>query len=137
MSLITEIARVFFDTCENGRGWEACRPFCHDDALFDVQAQSLAELKTLQAYCEYVPQLKLSLPDARYVLLNLATDDEHQTVMVYALFCGTHTGDIPVPATGRRIEADYVFVMRFSHGKISRVTKVWNDAYSAKQLGWA
>lgn len=138
MSLITEIARTFFATCESGMGWDACRPFCHEDAQFDVQAESLKHLKTVAAYSESIPQLQVTLPDARFELLSLATDDANHTVIAYALFLGTHTGpDGPVPPTGRCIEADYVFVMRFTEGKISRVTKVWNDAFSANQLGWS
>jgi ketosteroid isomerase-like protein len=42
-----------------------------------------------------------------------------------------------VPATGKKIAADYVYAMEFDGGKIRRMTKIWNDGHSLKQLGWA
>ncbi len=134
---IRETALQFFTACESGQGWEACRPYCHDDASFDVQAESLAGLKTVAAYSDSIPALLITLPDAHYELQFLSDDQPSQTVVAYALFRGTHTGpNGPVAPTGRQIDADYAFVMRFSEGKIARVTKIWNDAYSARQLGW-
>lgn len=38
MSNIVETAMAFFEVCETGKGWEACRHYCHDDASFSVQA---------------------------------------------------------------------------------------------------
>ena len=43
----------------------------------------------------------------------------------------------PVPATGKTIAADYVYAMEFDGDKISRMTKIWNDGHSMKELGWA
>jgi ketosteroid isomerase-like protein len=42
-----------------------------------------------------------------------------------------------VPPTGRTVEADYVYVMQFEGGRITHMTKIWNDAISLQQLGWA
>jgi len=56
----------------------------------------------------------------------------------YGVFSGTHTGSGgPIPPTGKRVEADYVYVMQFDGDKIRHMTKIWNDAISLKQLGWA
>ena len=33
--------------------------------------------------------------------------------------------------------ADYVYVMEFDGDRIRHMTKIWNDAISLKQLGWA
>jgi hypothetical protein len=30
-----------------------------------------------------------------------------------------------------------VYVMEFADGKIRHMTKIWNDGFSLKQLGWA
>lgn len=138
MSTMIETAMNFFDRCESGKGWLACQPYCHDDALFEVQAESLADYKTVKAYSDHMPELMITLPDAHYKLKCKALDEDEQTVMVYALFCGTHTGpDGPVPPTGKYIEADYAFVMQMKDGKVSRVTKIWNDEFSIQRLGWA
>ena len=42
----------------------------------------------------------------------------------------------PVPPTGKRVEADYVYIMEFEGDLIRNMTKVWNDGVSLKQLGW-
>ena len=56
----------------------------------------------------------------------------------YGVFRGTHTAQGgPVPPTGETVEADYVYVMQFDGDKIRHMTKIWNDAFSMKQLGWA
>jgi ketosteroid isomerase-like protein len=41
-----------------------------------------------------------------------------------------------VPPTGKKVEADYVYVMDFDNGRIKHVTKIWNDVVSLRQLGW-
>jgi predicted ester cyclase len=138
MSNLMTTAMQFFDACESGKGWEACQPFCHDDAAFEVQAESLAPYTTVEAYSDHLPELMVTLPDAHYKLKCQAVDEEKQTVMAYAHFCGTHTGPGgPVPPTGKYIEADYAFIMQMRDGKVSHVTKIWNDTFSIKELGWA
>lgn len=138
MSTITETAMAFFDACESGKGWAVCQQYCHPDAIFNVQAKSLEHLTTIATYSESIPHLLTILPDGHYQLRSVATDTERQIVLAYARFNGTHTGIAePVPATGKSMSADYVFVMRLSEGKIAEVTKVWNDSYSSDELGWS
>ena len=65
-------------------------------------------------------------------------DDERNNVAAYGVFRRTHTGDGgPIPPTGRSVEADYVYVMQFDADRIRHMTKIWNDAHSLQQLGWA
>ncbi|HCR9779044.1 ester cyclase [Pseudomonas aeruginosa] len=138
MSNIVETAMAFFEVCETGKGWEACRHYCHDDASFSVQAPSLEGFKTVDAYSESIPHLLEILPDAHYQLQSVAIDEKQQTVIAFAQFLGTHTGiGEPVPATGKALVSDYVFVMKMKDGKVSHVTKIWNDHHAALQLGWA
>jgi ketosteroid isomerase-like protein len=67
-----------------------------------------------------------------------AADEERNSVMAFAVFHGTQTGEGgPVDPTGKTVAADYVYVMEFADGKISHMTKIWNDVHSLKQLGWA
>ena len=54
------------------------------------------------------------------------------------MFSGTHSGPGgPVPPTGKRVSADYVYAMEFADGKISHMTKIWNAGWSMRELGWA
>jgi predicted ester cyclase len=135
---ITRIARDFFEACETGKGWEGCKGYCRDDATFSCQADALADVTTLAGYTDWMQGLLGPLPDGRYELMAFATDQEHNTVVAAAVFCGTHTGDDgPVPPTGKTVAADYVYAMQFDGDKIGHMTKVWNDGHSLKQLGWA
>ena len=136
MSSIKQTAERFFDACETGKGWESCREYCHDGATFAAQADALAGVDTLAGYTEWMKGMFTPLPDATYELSSFAVDQERQHVMAFAVFHGTNTGNGPVPPTGKKISADYVYVMQFDGDRIRHMTKVWNDVASLKQLGW-
>lgn len=133
-----QTARDFFDACETGKGWDACKIFCHDDANFESQADALADIKTLQAYTEWMKGLLVPIPNGRYELKAFAADTENHCVVGSAVFHGTHTAEGgPVPATGNSVSSDYVYVMNFQGDKIKSVTKIWNDVQALRALGWA
>ena len=137
MSSIRDTAERFFDACETGEGWQGCNQYCHPNATFSAQAGALADVKTLQGYTDWMKSMFTPLPDAKYEVRSFAVDDKRNNVSAYAVFRGTHTGPgAPVPPTGKRIEADYVYVMSFDGDRIRHMTKIWNDGFSLKQLGW-
>jgi predicted ester cyclase len=137
MSII-ETAKTFFDACETGKGWQECAQYCSADATFSCQSMALADTNTLEAYCEWMKGLLVPLPDGRYELKGFAVDPDRDIVLAFAVFHGTHTADGgPVPPTGNKVAADYVYSMEFAGGKISHMTKIWNDMESLKALGWA
>lgn len=138
MGSIKTTAQRFFEACETGKGWEGCRQYCHPGATFSAQAGALAGVDTLQAYTEWMKGLFTPVPDGRYEVRSFAVDEDRNNVAAYGIFRGTHTGEGgPVPPTGKPVEADYVYVMQFDGDKIGHMTKVWNDAISLQQLGWA
>jgi predicted ester cyclase len=138
MSTMTETAHQFFDACETGKGWEACQQHCHPDASFTAQAGALAGVDTLQAYTDWMKGLMTPMPDGRYELRSFGVDEARNNVTAFAVFRGTHTGEGgPVPATGKAVEADYVYMMQFDGDKIRHMTKIWNDVFSLQQVGWA
>lgn len=138
MASIRDTAAQFFDACETGKGWAGCQQFCRPGATFSAQADALAEVKTLQAYTDWMKGLFTPAPDGRYELKSFAVDEGRGNVIAYGVFHGTHTGEGgPVPPTGKRVAADYVYVMDFEGDKIRHMTKIWNDVHSLRQLGWA
>jgi predicted ester cyclase len=138
MASIRDVAERFFDACETGKGWEGCKQDCHPGATFAAQAEALAGVDTLQAYTEWAKNLLISLPDGGYEVRSFAVDEERNSVAAYGVFRGTHSGQGgPVPPTGKRAEADYVYVMEFDGDKIRHMTKIWNDGITMQQLGWA
>lgn len=133
-----ETALAFFDACESGKGWAGCRQYCHPNATFSAQTGALAGVKTLDQYAEWMKGLFGPCPDAKYEIRSFGVDDERKNVSAYGVFRATHTGQGgPVPPTGKKVEADYVYVMQFDGGQIRHMTKIWNDTISLQQLGWA
>jgi predicted ester cyclase len=137
MASIRDTARQFFDACETGKGWQACGRYCHPAATFSAQAGALGGVDTLEAYTEWMRNLLTPLPDGDYEVRSFAVDEERRNVAAYAVFRGTHSGEGgPVPPTGKRAEADYVYVMQFDGDRIRHMTKIWNDGFTLRQLGW-
>ena len=137
MSDILDTAKSFFEACETGKGWDACKAYCHPDATFSSQTNALSDISTLQGYCEWMKNLFTPIPDGRYELKFFAADDVDESVTAVAIFHGTQTGPGgPVPPTGNKIAADYVYHMVFDGECIKHMTKIWNDAISMQQLGW-
>jgi predicted ester cyclase len=135
---MSETAMAFFDACETGKGWDVCQDWCHEGASFSCQAATLAEISTLKDYTEWMKGLLTPIPDLTYDIAAFATDEARNAVSVYGVVHGTQTGPGgPVPPTGNAVTADYVYVMRFDGDKIRHMTKIWNDGYTLKQLGWA
>lgn len=136
MSSIEETEQ-FFDACEPGKGWEACRQYCQPQATFSAQADALAGVDTVEAYTESRKGLLTPVADGRYEVRSFGVDEDRNNVTAYAIFRGTHTNDGgPVPPTGKEVEADYVYIMEFEGEQIRHMTKVWNNVVSLKQLGW-
>ena len=138
MSETSEIARLFFDACDTGKGWGGCRTYCKPDASFSSQTGALADIETLEGYCEWMKNLLTPVPDGHYELKFFAEDQERACVAAFAIFHGTQTGPGgPGEPTGNTIAADYVYVMEFDGDSIRHMTKIWNDTISLQQLGWA
>ena len=138
MSEILETAKLFFEACETGKGWEGCREYCHLDASFSAQAGALADIKTIEGYTEWTKDILTPIPDGHYELRFFAEDEERKCVAAYAVFHGTQTGPGgPVEPTGKTVATDYVYAMQFENGRIQHMTKIWNDTTCLQELGWA
>lgn len=139
MTSITDTARAFFEACETGKGWDACKQYCSAEATFSAQSEAIGEIKTLADYTEWMKGLVTGpIPDGSYELKSFAVDEDRNNVCAYGVFKGTHTGDGgPIPATGKTASTDYVYVMEFNGDKISHMTKIWHSGVALQQLGWA
>ncbi|MGF1525473.1 MAG: nuclear transport factor 2 family protein [Candidatus Competibacterales bacterium] len=137
MSEKLEQAKRFFEACETGKGWGACKIHCHPGATFSAQSGVLAEIDTLEGYTDWMKNLLTPIPDGHYELKFFAEDQERNCVAAFAVFRGTQTGPGgPGEPTGKTIAADYVYAMEFEGDRIRHMTKIWNDTISLVQLGW-
>ena len=133
----SDSAEKFFQACDTGKGWDGCKEYCTPDATFSSQAEPLADVKTLEAYTDWMKGLCAIMPDGRYEVRSWAADEKRGNLSAYAVFTGTHTEEGgPVPPTGKSVAADYVYVMDFDGDRIRHMTKIWNDTVSLQQLGW-
>ena len=138
MPEITKTAQAFFEACETGKGWAGCQAYCAPNASFAAQAEPLADVKTLAAYCDWMAGLLTFVPDGSYEIKAFATDEDRNTVLAFGVFSGTHTGEGgPVAPTGKSTRSDYVYAMEFApDGKIRHMTKIWNAGWAVRELGW-
>lgn len=135
---ISTSARDFFDAIEGGKGWDGCRQWCHPDASFSCQADMLGDVTSVEGYAAWMQGLFTPIPDMYPEIKSLATDTERNSVVIFSVVHGTQTGEGgPIPATGNTVAADYVYVLQFEGDKIRHMTKIWNDNYTLKLLGWA
>lgn len=138
MASIRENAGLFFEACETGKGWDGCAQYCRPGATFSAQTGALAGVTTVEEYTDWMKGLLAIAPDGRAEIRSFGVDDARNSVAIYGIFRGTHTGEGgPVPPTGKSVEADYVYVLDHEADKIRHMTKIWNDAISLQQLGWA
>ncbi len=75
MSTHVNSAQQFFEACETGKGWNTCSSFCHPDATFASQTTALADISTLEGYCEWMKNLLTPIPDGHYELKFFAADE--------------------------------------------------------------
>ncbi|MEZ8029013.1 hypothetical protein [Enterovibrio norvegicus] len=132
-------ATEFFHACESGRGWEACRGFAEHDAGFDSQATALTDISTLEAYTHWMHDIIHGpLLGSQYELNEATYDNENNTAIFFGTFFGVHSGEGgPIAPTGKKCASHYVYVMRLSdEGKITHMTKIWNDGWALAELGW-
>lgn len=138
MASITETAAEFFEACESGKGWEECSQYCHANATFSAQSEALGDVTTVEGYTDWLKALYGFVTDTSYEVKAFGTDAERNSVVVYSVFSGTHTGEGgPVPPTGKSTSTDYVYAMDFDGDKIAHMTKIWHSGLAMQELGWA
>lgn len=132
-------ATRFFQACEEPAGWAGCRQWVADGATFEAQSEPLAELQTVEEYCEWMKRFGTeTAPRARYDLHCAAWDDERRRAIFFATYHARHTGDGgPVPPTNRDTHSHYVYVLRMdADDRVAHMTKVWNAPWAMRELGW-
>ncbi len=132
-------ARKFFEACEAPAGWAGCKEYVADGATFTAQSEPLADIHTVEAYCEWMAGFgKVTAPGATYELHTSSYDEATRNAVFFATYHAKHTGDGgPVPPTNKETNSHYVYVLTMNEDdKVERMTKVWNAPWAMKELGW-
>jgi len=134
-----ENAKKFFTACEAPEGWAGCKPYVAEGATFRAQSEPLVEIKTVEAYCEWMLGIgQKTAPGATYDLHTSSFDEATNTAVFFATYHGRHTGEGgPVPPTNKETHTDYVYVLTMnSENKVASMVKVWNASWAMRELGW-
>lgn len=134
-----DTAKKFFDACEAPAGWEGCREYVEEGASFVAQSEPLADMETVEDYCEWMKGFgTVTAAGATYDLHTASWDDENRTAVFFATYHATHSGDGgPVPPTNQSTNSHYAYVIKMGDsGKVAHLTKVWNAPWAMRELGW-
>lgn len=134
-----EVATRFFEACEKPLGWEGCVEYVAESASFTAQSEPLAEIDTVEAYCEWMKAFgTVTASGATYELHCSSYDEATRSAMFFATYHATHTGDGgPVAPTGKQTNSHYVYILKMGDDdKVAEMTKIWNAPWAMKELGW-
>ena len=139
MSQAFSNATRFFEACEAPLGWQACEAYTAPDATFTAQSEPIANIKTVEGYCEWMKAFgTITAKGCSYTLHTSSWDEGNRSATFFATFHGTHVGEGgPVPPTNKETHSHYVYVLEMNDDDlVSRMTKVWNAPWAMKELGW-
>ena len=94
-------AQRFFHACETPLGWEGCKAYVAEGATFEAQSEPLIEVKTVQAYCDWIKGFgTVTAAGAHYELHAQCYDAAKRQAVFFATYHATHVGEGgPLPAT--------------------------------------
>ena len=75
-------ARLFFDECDGGKGWDACKKYCHAEASFETEAETLAAIVTLDTYCDWMTDALKMFDDTVEVEVKAEAHDETRNIVL-------------------------------------------------------
>ena len=99
-----DVAEKFFWPCDEGKGWEVCKEYCHPNATFKTDADTLVYLDRLEDYVEWMKDAHSMFANAKFEIKSIAEDNKRGMVLLYAIiYADNILGEEPQP-----IETDYV-----------------------------
>lgn len=132
-------AKKVFECIDTAKAFDTISEYVAEDASFEAQSAATDGIETVKGYTEWAVAFgNETIPGCTYDVHCCAWDDTTKTAMYHGTFHGTHTGPGgPVGPTNKTMHANYAyFAVMDDDNKVSKMTKVWNDGHSMKQLGW-
>jgi hypothetical protein len=140
-----EKAAALYKVLDDGEGWEACAPYCTENASFECHSAN-SPIKDYQMMADYAAFMTLIvkgpvLTDIASPLMFSAYDESTNTACFAALFSGTHTNSpegAPLPPpTNKSLSIHFSYFFTFNaDGKVEKLIKHFNDQNLFQQLGW-
>ena len=93
-----DVAEKFFWPCDEGKGWEACKEYCHTNATFKTDADTLIHLDRLEDYVEWMKDAHSMLANTKFEIKSIAEDKKRGMVLLYAIiYADNILGEEPQP----------------------------------------
>ena len=118
----------------NSRQFELLDDIVAPDFVRHCQATPQADVRSLQAFKDYLRQDSVVFPDSVQTLKHQVAEGDF--VAVWVTCEGTQKGPIgPFPASGRRMQLDFGAFLRVQNGKIAEMWVTWDNMALLAQLG--
>ena len=115
-------ARAFFEACDYGKGWSICKSYCHENASFETKAETLAEIDTLDTYCDWMVEALAMFDNIVEIEVKSEAYDVKKDI---ALINAEIRGNVIIGPEPLFMKTDYVYAINFNGEKISHITKIW------------
>jgi hypothetical protein len=133
-----EDCKTFLYYLDGGKGWDSCAPYCTEGASFASQCETLADIKTVEAYACWMQELTPSFEGFTRKVKHVGFCEENRTVSYVASLHGKGKQGQQTDKEVKEFTSAYTYLVTLSQddGKVERVEKIWNDFYALKQAGW-
>lgn len=134
-------AKKIMHSIDAAKPYEDVADMVVENAPFLCQSDALKDVTTVKGWCEWMGNFATNIaPDCKPTVHNIAWDSTKKTALLYATYHAKHTGTGgPMEATNKETNTHYCYIvmMDATTNKCTSFTKVWNDGYCLKELGWA
>ena len=135
--------QVCMVACDSGGGWAACKDMCVPDATFSCQSDTMGKFKTIQEYTDFMAAFGQACPNPTWTTDASSWDGVTHTATFFCTYYCTHTVSVngvgPSTPTQRSAVSNYCCMVKTDPdrgNRIVHITKVWNDIWMLKELGW-
>ena len=118
----------------NEQEWATLDALVADDVVRHSRTYGQPQLRGRKKLVEFLRSEAMTFPDAEEKILYLVAEDDR--VAAALQFTGTQRGPMgPFPASGRRIQANFLAMFRLKDGRIAEVWVEWDNLSALLQLG--
>jgi steroid delta-isomerase-like uncharacterized protein len=118
----------------NEQEWATLDALVADDVVRHSRTYGQPQLRGRDRLVEFLKSEAMTFPDAQQKILYLVAEGDR--VAAALQFTGTQKGPMgPFPASGRRIQANFLAMFRLQDGRIAEVWVEWDNLSALLQLG--
>jgi predicted ester cyclase len=118
----------------DARRWELLDDIVAPDFVRHCQATPDVDVRSLEAFKEYLKQDASVFPDSTQTLRHMLAEGD--LLALWITYVGTQQGQMgPFPPTWKRMQIDCGVLLRIDNGKIAEMWVTWDNLAALAQLG--